>query len=58
MTLNRYGTSCLATISLLRDKSHSTIEAPHNLLSAFGLAGRGSVRAAARGSVWPQESCW
>jgi hypothetical protein len=36
-TLNTYGTSGLATISLsLRDKSHSPIEAPSNYLSAYG----------------------
>ena len=32
------GTSCLATISLsLRDKSHSSIEAPYKYLSAYGV---------------------
>src|SRR6478752_10634296 len=32
------GTSCLATISLsLRDKSHSSIEAPHKYIRAYGL---------------------
>jgi hypothetical protein len=37
-SLHRYpGTSCLATILLsLRDKSHSSIEAPHNYLSTYG----------------------
>src|SRR6478752_7967213 len=37
------GTSCLATITLsLRDKSHSSIEAPHKYLSAYGLSTPGT----------------